>query len=50
MNCNTDKAYGKRTYAAALMAFSMNAKVHLYVDDSNKINTYCSVKRLDVTR
>jgi hypothetical protein len=50
LNCAVDKEYGKRTYATALMAFSMDANVQLLVDDSNKINSYCHARRLDLTR
>ncbi|MGR9115748.1 MAG: hypothetical protein ACU85E_08275 [Gammaproteobacteria bacterium] len=39
---------GERNYASALMAFSLNKTVSVLVDNTQKYNGYCVVRRMDV--
>jgi len=41
---------GERNYSTALMAFSLNKQVSVFIDPSKKYNTYCVATRLDVLK
>ena len=42
--------FGREMYAAALMAFSLEKKVSVYVHDHEKHGPFCVARRLDVLK
>lgn len=47
---HTNKVNAERMFDSALMAFALNRRVKVYVDDEKKHGRYCYVFRLDVLR
>ena len=49
LDCNGKfSSAGERNYSSALMAFSLNKTVVVYIDGVQKHNTYCVASRIDI--
>ena len=45
----TDPGQGQRAYASALVAFTLDKNVTLYIDNKKKNDGYCVARRLDIS-